>query len=67
MTSLRSAQRAYDNESPPEYPEPVELPAGRGDPLTALKWCRARLYCRARYIATRTRAMRRVVLPGGRP
>ncbi len=63
MTSLRNAQRSYDNESPPEYPEPVELPAGRGDPLTALKWCRARLYCRARYIATRARAMRRVVLP----
>ena len=65
MTAFRSAQRAYDAQTPPEYPEPVELPAGRGDPLTALKWCRARLYCRARYLATRARAMRPVRLPGG--
>lgn len=35
----------------------------RGDWLTALKWCRERLYCRARYLTTRARAMRPVKLP----
>lgn len=36
----------------------------RGDPLTALKWCRERRYVMARYLATRARAMRPVRLPG---
>ncbi len=64
MQTFRSAQRAYDAQTPPEYPEAVELPAGRGDPLTALKWCRERRYVMARYLATRARAMRPVRLPG---
>lgn len=38
---------------------------GRGDWLVALKWCRDRRYCMARYLATRARAMRPVRLPGG--
>lgn len=35
----------------------------RGDWLAALKWCRQRRYCMARYLATRAIAMRPVVLP----
>lgn len=37
----------------------------RGDVLLALKWCRERRYVKARYLATRARAMRPVKLPGG--
>lgn len=63
MNAFRSAQRAYDNQSPPECPESAELPTGRGDWLVALKWCRDRRYVMARYLATRERAMRPVKLP----
>ena len=39
-------------------------PVEYADVLLALRWCRERRYVRARYLATRARAMRPVRLPG---